>query len=263
MAALTLLRAAVALDPLDLTAHRRLAAVLANSGDLQGAVDEHARYREFLRARGDRAAFQNEVAYAAATLGELMRPGLLGESREPSVRLHRSRSTRSPKRLLLLLLLVNGLLALILWVMVAPAPGVGNAAPTTPTPTSTSALSTVKSAPTAGASPTPSVASTTQTPEPATASMPVAGPIVVPVAPSPTATLAPTPVATTSSVLATPPLAPTASSTPAPDTGAHGWSERDAHSNAVGKPNTNAHAANGWPDRSDADPDPGGRHRRV
>jgi len=263
MAALTLLRAAVALDPLDLTAHRRLAAVLANSGDLQGAVDEHARYREFLRARGDRAAFQNEVAYAAATLGELMRPGLLGESREPSVRLHRSRSTRSPKRLLLLLLLVNGLLALILWVMVAPAPGVGNAAPTTPTPTSTSALSIVKSAPTAGASPTPSVASTTQTPEPATASMPVAGPTVVLVAPSPPATLAPTAVATTSSVLAMLSPDPTATATPAPSIGAQGRIERDAHSNAVGKPNTNAHSANGWPDRSDADPDPGGRHRRF
>jgi cytoskeletal protein RodZ len=263
MAALTLLRAAVALDPLDLTAHRRLAAVLANSGDLQGAFDEHARYREFLRARGDLAAFQNEMAYAAATLGELMQPRLVGESREPSVRSDRSRSTRLRQRLRLLVL-VDGLLILIAWAIVAaPAPEAEDPALTTPTPTSTSALSVVQSAPTAGASPAPSVASTTQTPKPATASMPVAVPTVVLVAVSPTATVAPTPVATTSSVLATPPPAPTAISAPVPDIGAHGWSERDAHSNAVGKPNTNDHAANGWPDRSDADPDPGGRHRRV
>src|SRR5713226_4188120 len=77
IAALALLWAAVALDPLDLTAHRRLVAVLANSGALQGAFNEHARYRELLQARGDLAAFRNEMAYAAATLGELMRPRLL------------------------------------------------------------------------------------------------------------------------------------------------------------------------------------------
>lgn len=261
MAALAILRAAVALDPLDRTAHRRLAAVLANSGDLQGAFDEHARYREFLRARGDLAALQNEVAYAAATLGELMRPRLLGESREPSVR--SQRSTRLRQRLRLLVL-VNGLLILIGWAIVAaPAPEADDAALTMPAPTSTSALSIVQSAPTAAASPAPSGASTTQTPKPATASVPVAAPTVVPVAPSPTASVAPTPVATTSSVLATPPTAPTATSTPAPNIDAHGLSERDAHSSAVGKPNANAHAANVWPDRSDADPDPGGHHRRV
>ena len=89
IAALALLWAAVALDPVDLTAHRRLVAVLANSGDLAGALDEHARYREFLRARGNFAALRNEVAYSAATLGELMRPRLLGDSHDPSVRLRR------------------------------------------------------------------------------------------------------------------------------------------------------------------------------
>jgi len=87
--ALALLWAAIALDPVDLTAHRRLAAVLANSGDLAGALDEHARYREFVRSRGDLAALRNEVAYAAATLGELIRPRRLGESHDPSVRLRR------------------------------------------------------------------------------------------------------------------------------------------------------------------------------
>ena len=89
IAALALLWAAVAVDPVNLTAHRRLAAVLANSGDLHGALDEHARYREFLRARGDVVAFRNEVAYAAATLGELLRPRALEDSHDPSLRLRR------------------------------------------------------------------------------------------------------------------------------------------------------------------------------
>ncbi|HSW95204.1 MAG TPA: hypothetical protein VLI88_03485 [Patescibacteria group bacterium] len=89
IAALALLWAAVALDPVDLTAHRRLAAVLANSGDLHGALDEHARYREFLRARGEFEALRNEVAYAAATLGEILRPRMVGESHDPSLRLRR------------------------------------------------------------------------------------------------------------------------------------------------------------------------------
>ena len=89
IAALALLWAAVAVDPLNLTAHRRLAAVLANSGDLRGALDEHARYREFLRARGDVVALRNEVAYAAATLGELLRPRVLEDSHDPSLRLRR------------------------------------------------------------------------------------------------------------------------------------------------------------------------------
>ncbi len=89
IAALALLWAAVALDPVNLTAHRRLAAVLANSGDLHGALDEHARYREFLRARGEIEPLRNEVAYAAATLGELMRPRVLEDSHDPSLRLRR------------------------------------------------------------------------------------------------------------------------------------------------------------------------------
>lgn len=89
IAALALLWAAVALDPVDLTAHRRLAAVLANSGDLHGALEEHARYREFLRARGEFEALRNEVAYAAATLGEILRPRMIGDSHDPSLRLRR------------------------------------------------------------------------------------------------------------------------------------------------------------------------------
>jgi hypothetical protein len=89
IAALALLWAAVALDPVDLTAHRRLVAVLANSGDLHGALNEHERYREFLRARGDFQRLRNEVAYASATLGEVLRPRMIGESHDPSLRLRR------------------------------------------------------------------------------------------------------------------------------------------------------------------------------
>jgi len=89
IAALALLWSAVALDPMNLTAHRRLAAVLANSGDLHGALNEHERYREFLRARGEFEALRNEVAYAAATLGEILRPRMVGESHDPSLRLRR------------------------------------------------------------------------------------------------------------------------------------------------------------------------------
>jgi hypothetical protein len=89
IAALALLWAAVALDPVDLTAHRRLVAVLANSGDLHGALNEHERYREFLRARGEFHRLRNEVAYASATLGEILRPRMVGESHDPSLRLRR------------------------------------------------------------------------------------------------------------------------------------------------------------------------------
>lgn len=90
IAALALLWAAVALDPLDLCAHRRLVAVLANSGDLAGAADEHERYREFLRAQGDVLTLRSETTYAIATLGAMMRPRLLSdESHDPTARLRR------------------------------------------------------------------------------------------------------------------------------------------------------------------------------
>jgi hypothetical protein len=92
IAALALLWAAIAIDPVDRTAHRRLVAMLANSGDLQSALDEHARYREFLRARKDFVTLRNEVAYAAATLGEVMRLRLLPgglDSHDPAARLAR------------------------------------------------------------------------------------------------------------------------------------------------------------------------------
>lgn len=93
--ALALLWAAVAIAPLDLAAHRRLAAMLANGGDLAGAASEHARYQEFLIARGDLARSREEARYAAATLGALPRPRPIPvdaperDPHDPAVRLSR------------------------------------------------------------------------------------------------------------------------------------------------------------------------------
>src|SRR5438552_19050780 len=47
VAALALMWSAVAIDPLDLGDHRRLAAMLANAGAIAGAAQEYARYVEF------------------------------------------------------------------------------------------------------------------------------------------------------------------------------------------------------------------------
>ncbi len=74
ISALALLWAAVAVDPGDLKAHRRLVAVLANSGDLRAAAEEHTRYLELLRAQDDLVGFGRELAYAAATLGTVIQP---------------------------------------------------------------------------------------------------------------------------------------------------------------------------------------------
>ena len=95
IAALALLWAAVAIAPLDLAAHRRLAAVLANSGDLAGGANEHARYQEFLIANGELGRSRDETAYAAATLGSLLRPRPVAldrpddDAHDPAVRLAR------------------------------------------------------------------------------------------------------------------------------------------------------------------------------
>ena len=71
VAALAVLWAAVAIDPVDHTVHRRLAATLASGGDLDGAASEHARYVEFVMARGDIEAATAELQYAAQTLGRV------------------------------------------------------------------------------------------------------------------------------------------------------------------------------------------------
>jgi|SRR5438477_2060452 len=69
VAALDLLWAAVAMDPADDTAHRRLAAGLASDGDVEGAATEYARYTELLLARGELELAIAELDHAAQTLG--------------------------------------------------------------------------------------------------------------------------------------------------------------------------------------------------
>jgi tetratricopeptide (TPR) repeat protein len=66
--AIGLLRQAVALDPPDLTTHRRLAAALALAGDTDGSVEEYARFIRDLRDKGDTERAKNEVAWAKGQL---------------------------------------------------------------------------------------------------------------------------------------------------------------------------------------------------
>ncbi len=71
VAALAVLWAAVAIDPVDHGVHRRLAATLASGGDLDGAAHEYTRYVEFLLPRGELEAATAELHYAAQTLGRV------------------------------------------------------------------------------------------------------------------------------------------------------------------------------------------------
>ena len=69
VAALALLWSAVAIDPIDLGAHRRLAATLAHGGDFDAAAEEYARYIEFLLPLGELGRATLELQYGASTLG--------------------------------------------------------------------------------------------------------------------------------------------------------------------------------------------------
>ena len=69
VAALAVMWSAVAIAPTDLAAHRRLAAMLANAGDIDGAANEYARYVEFMLPMGDVARATMELAYGAKVLG--------------------------------------------------------------------------------------------------------------------------------------------------------------------------------------------------
>jgi thioredoxin-like negative regulator of GroEL len=74
--AIGLYRDATALDPHDLTAHRRLAAALALAGDQSGAVQEYARYIEMALLLGAKERAHMEVEYALEripTSAELVR----------------------------------------------------------------------------------------------------------------------------------------------------------------------------------------------
>ena len=69
VAALAVMWSAVAIAPTDLGAHRRLAAMLANAGDIDGAANEYARYIEFMIPLGDVARATMELAYGSKVLG--------------------------------------------------------------------------------------------------------------------------------------------------------------------------------------------------
>ncbi len=70
VAALAVMWSAVAIAPTDLSAHRRLAAMLANAGDIDGAANEYARYVEFMVPIGDVPRATMELAYGAKMLGD-------------------------------------------------------------------------------------------------------------------------------------------------------------------------------------------------
>jgi len=73
VAALAILWAAVAMDPVDQSVHRRLAAALASGGDLEGAAHEYVRYVEFLLPRGELELATAELHYATQTLGRVQK----------------------------------------------------------------------------------------------------------------------------------------------------------------------------------------------
>ncbi|TMD57957.1 MAG: hypothetical protein E6I87_13945 [Chloroflexi bacterium] len=68
---LDLLSEAVVLAPTDLSAHRRIAAALANGGDLVGACAEYRRFVEAVIESGDVRRALLELAYGREILGEL------------------------------------------------------------------------------------------------------------------------------------------------------------------------------------------------
>jgi len=69
--AVTLLGIAVRIAPADLNAHRRLAAALANQGDLISACDEYARFIDVALGQRDTRRAWLELSYGRETLGEL------------------------------------------------------------------------------------------------------------------------------------------------------------------------------------------------
>jgi tetratricopeptide (TPR) repeat protein len=72
--AVALMLEAVAIAPSDLSAHRRVAAALANQGDLPSAIREYARFVDVCLGQRDTRRAWLELAYGRETLGDL--PGL-------------------------------------------------------------------------------------------------------------------------------------------------------------------------------------------
>lgn len=75
----SLLAEALQLDPLDLAAHRRLAAAHALAGELDSAAGEYARFARLLAAN-DPAGAQRDVRYGLDSLGPI--PGLIALANE-------------------------------------------------------------------------------------------------------------------------------------------------------------------------------------
>ena len=71
VSAVALLGVAVEIAPSDLAAHRRLAAALANQGDLISACDEYARFVDVALAQRDTRRAWLELTYGRETLGDL------------------------------------------------------------------------------------------------------------------------------------------------------------------------------------------------
>jgi len=69
--AVALLGVAVEIAPFDLAAHRRLAAALANQGDLISACEEYARFIDVALAQRDTRRAWLELTYGRETLGDL------------------------------------------------------------------------------------------------------------------------------------------------------------------------------------------------
>ncbi len=101
--AVSLLAEAVALVPGDLSAHRRLAAALANQGDLPGAVEEYARFVDVAVSSHDARRALLEIEYGRETLGDL--PGLValvdrvtGSQTQPRLDGPRPASRQAPRQ---------------------------------------------------------------------------------------------------------------------------------------------------------------------
>jgi tetratricopeptide (TPR) repeat protein len=71
VSAIALLGVAVEIAPFDLAAHRRLAAALANQGDLISACEEYARFIDVSLSQRDTRRAWLELTYGRETLGDL------------------------------------------------------------------------------------------------------------------------------------------------------------------------------------------------
>lgn len=83
VAAMALLWAAVGIAPNDLLAHRRLAAGLANNGDVEAAAEEFARYIEFMLKAGEYRRATLELGYARSMVGDHPSLRAVAEERIP------------------------------------------------------------------------------------------------------------------------------------------------------------------------------------